>query len=184
MSDWKKVPPDLATRFDAALPAAADVQRRQMFGCPCAFVNGNMFAGLHEDRLIVRLPDEAATRPCVIMGRTMKQYALFPNAVELAPTQFAQWVARGYAFTRALPPKVAKPAKAARAAAKAAKPTRPAAKPSLAAKAMKAAGAARTANAAKPAKGVAAKRAPAVKAKPQAKTKATGKATKKRLKES
>ncbi len=112
MTDWKKVPPELAARFLAALPDAANVERRQMFGCPCAFVNGNMFAGLHEDRLIVRLPDEAAQRPCVIMGRTMKQYALFPDAVRLTPTAMAQWVQRGHAFTSTLPAKVKKAAKA------------------------------------------------------------------------
>lgn len=45
--------------FAAALPQAADGGRRQVFGCPAAFVNGHLFAGLHEDRLTVRLPDEA-----------------------------------------------------------------------------------------------------------------------------
>jgi TfoX/Sxy family transcriptional regulator of competence genes len=144
MNAWMKVPPELATRFDAALPAAADVQRRQMFGCPCAFVNGNMFAGLHEDRLIVRLPDEAPRRPCVILGRTMKQYALFPDPLSLAPHALAQWVRRGYEYTRALPPKAPKAAKT-RAPAKVAK----AVKPSLAAKAMKAAGDAKAAPTAK-----------------------------------
>ena len=119
MTDWEKVTPELATRFLAALPDAANVERRQMFGCPCAFVNGNMFAGLHEDRLIVRLPEEAALRPCVIMGRTMKQYALFPDAAQLTPKAMAQWIRRGHAFTSTLPAKVkkvataAKPAKAA-----------------------------------------------------------------------
>ena len=54
VSAWKKVPAELARRFEAALPEAEGVERRQMFGCPCAFVNGNMFAGLHEDRLILR----------------------------------------------------------------------------------------------------------------------------------
>jgi TfoX/Sxy family transcriptional regulator of competence genes len=133
MDDWKKVPPELATRFLAALPGQADVERRQMFGCPCAFVNGNMFAGLHEDRLIVRLPDEAAQRPCVIMGRTMKQYALFADARKLTPKTMAQWIQRGYAFTQALPAKVKK-------APKVAKPAAPAkvAKPSPMVKAMKA----------------------------------------------
>ncbi len=33
---------------------AASTRRR-----PAAFVNGNLFAGLHEDRLMVRLPAEA-----------------------------------------------------------------------------------------------------------------------------
>jgi len=49
MTTWKKVPAELAAAFDAALPPAVDVERRKMFGCPTAFVNGNLFAGLHED---------------------------------------------------------------------------------------------------------------------------------------
>jgi TfoX/Sxy family transcriptional regulator of competence genes len=124
MNDWKKVPPELITRFDAALPQAADVQRRQMFGCPCAFVNGNMFAGLHEDRLMVRVPDEAAAHPAVIMGRTMKEYALLADAVGLSAKAMAGWIERGYRYTRGLPPKAVRAAKAAKAP-KAAKPTAP-----------------------------------------------------------
>jgi hypothetical protein len=46
MNTWKKVFEELATRFDATLPKAADVERRKMFGCPAAFVTGNLFAGL------------------------------------------------------------------------------------------------------------------------------------------
>lgn len=57
MTTWKKVPGELAEKFLAALPDDPRVDRWEMFGCPCAFVEGNMFAGLHEDRLIVRLPN-------------------------------------------------------------------------------------------------------------------------------
>ncbi len=106
MSTWKKVPDELARRFDAALPAADGVERRQMFGCPCAFVNGNMFAGLHEDRLILRIPDEAASRPCVILGRTMKQYAAIDHALKLDARALSQWIERAWLHTRELPPKV------------------------------------------------------------------------------
>lgn len=114
MTAWKKVPPALARSFDAALPKARNVERRRMFGCPCAFVNGNMFAGLHEDRLIVRTADLAARRPCVIMGRTMKQYAMIEDALALAPRAMARWIRLGYAFARALPPKAARTKRAAR----------------------------------------------------------------------
>lgn len=117
MNDWKKVPAELVTRFDAALPQAADVQRRQMFGCPCAFVNGNMFAGLHEDRLMVRVPDEVASHPAVIMGRTMKEYALLTDAVGLSANAMSGWIERGYRYTRALPAKAAKTAKSSKPAA-------------------------------------------------------------------
>jgi TfoX/Sxy family transcriptional regulator of competence genes len=116
MTTWKKVPADLAAMFDAALPPAVDVERRKMFGCPAAFVNGNLFAGLHEDRLMIRLPSEAANRPCVLMGRTMREYALFADALEMAPREMAAWIRRAYDFTRAMPPKPRKPAPARRKA--------------------------------------------------------------------
>jgi TfoX/Sxy family transcriptional regulator of competence genes len=108
MSQWNPVPAALAEAFLAALPAEQAVQRRQMFGCPCAFVNGQMFAGLHSDRLIVRVPAEATARPCVIMGRTMREYALFETALELPPAQMAAWIRRGYDYALTLPPKAKK----------------------------------------------------------------------------
>jgi TfoX/Sxy family transcriptional regulator of competence genes len=114
MNDWKKVSAELTRRFLAALPNDPRVERRQMFGCPCAFVHGNMFAGLHEDRLIVRIPDEAMHRPCVIMGRTMKQYAAFDDAPSLSDASLAQWIARALVHAAALPAKVKKPRSAAK----------------------------------------------------------------------
>jgi hypothetical protein len=69
-----------------------------------------MFAGMHEDRLIARVPEEAAGHPCVIMGRTMKQYALLDDPIDLTPEAMARWIARAYAFALTLPPKEAKPA--------------------------------------------------------------------------
>lgn len=118
MATWKKVPAERATRFDAALPVLADVERRKMFGCPAAFVNGNLFAGLHVDRLMVRLPARAKERPCVLVGRTMKEYAQFADALEMADRDLANWVAQAYAFTRAMSAKVSKAPQAAKAAPK------------------------------------------------------------------
>ncbi len=115
MSTWQRVPPALAALFDVCLPHSADVERRKMFGGPCAFVNGNMFAGLHEDRLLVRLPDEAAQRPCVILGKVMKQYALIENALDLSEQEVTDWIARGYRFGQGLPPKAKKAKKAGKA---------------------------------------------------------------------
>jgi TfoX/Sxy family transcriptional regulator of competence genes len=37
------------------------VERRSMFGCPVAFVNGNMFTGVHNDEVSVRLSDADRT---------------------------------------------------------------------------------------------------------------------------
>lgn len=56
MTTSKKVPAELAARPDGVLPVMADVEERKRFGCPAAFVSGNLFAGLHEDLPMLRLP--------------------------------------------------------------------------------------------------------------------------------
>ncbi len=55
---WKKSSEGLKAIFNTALPADPRVKRRQMFGYPSALVNGHLFTGLHEERMVVRL-DEA-----------------------------------------------------------------------------------------------------------------------------
>jgi TfoX/Sxy family transcriptional regulator of competence genes len=122
---WKQVPAALAAAFDAALPASPLVQRRQMFGCPCVFVNGHMFAGLHEERLIVRLPEEAPRRPFVVMGRTMKEYAAFEDALDLGEAELARWIDAAFRRTALLPPKAKKAARKAARRTAAPKPAGP-----------------------------------------------------------
>jgi len=105
MATWKKSDPALVERFLASLPVTQGVQRKQMFGYPCAFINGNMFAGLHEQRLIVRLPAQAASRPFEVMGKVMKEYAAIEDALDCPPAQFREWIAAALAHTMTLPPK-------------------------------------------------------------------------------
>ena len=102
MTKWRRSPAELVRRFDSALPTGPNIERRQMFGYPCGFVNGNMFAGLHEDRLVVRAPKEAERYPCVILGRTLKQYALLENANDLSDESLGDWINRGYQFAKKL----------------------------------------------------------------------------------
>ena len=49
---WKPAPPDLVSLFDRVVPADPAVERRKMFGYPCAFVGGNMVCGLYQDGVI------------------------------------------------------------------------------------------------------------------------------------
>ena len=110
---WKKVAPALVALFDASLPHASDVERRQMFGCPCAFVNRNMFTGLHETRLIVRLPEaerarliaEAGAKPFVVMGRTMREYVAIEDAIGRKPADVANYMTCALNYARTLPAK-------------------------------------------------------------------------------
>lgn len=52
---WRKAPPALVALFDDCIPMASAIERRQLFGYPAAFVNGHLFAGLHQERMILRL---------------------------------------------------------------------------------------------------------------------------------
>ncbi len=114
MTAWTKVSADLADAFDMALPKSPLVERRRMFGCPCAFVNGQMFAAVHQERLMVRLAEEAPQRPCLMTGRTMKDYAAFDGALDLDADEMRAWIARGFAYTQTLPPKTPKASRPAK----------------------------------------------------------------------
>lgn len=87
MATFKKAVPELVAAFERTLPVDPRVERKAMFGCPCAFVNGNMFAGVYMDSVIVRLPEEgraAAARDGFANawapgGKPMREYVAFPE---------------------------------------------------------------------------------------------------------
>lgn len=110
MATWKKSPPELIAAFDTALAAQPQAERRQMFGYPCAFVNGRMAVGLHEDRVIARVPAEAERHPCIILGRRMKEYAAVGFDDVMAEGAMARWVRRAVEHTATMPPKATRPA--------------------------------------------------------------------------
>ncbi|HVL55007.1 MAG TPA: TfoX/Sxy family protein [Burkholderiaceae bacterium] len=111
---WIRPAAELVSRFDRWLPQSVGIDRRQMFGCPCAFVNGNMFAGVHEHNLIVRLPQDRRERllaardaqPFQAMGRTMREYVAISDPLDRPPDQIERLIADAYAFASGLPPKV------------------------------------------------------------------------------
>jgi TfoX/Sxy family transcriptional regulator of competence genes len=118
---WKKSPPELVERFNAALPIDDRVERRTMFGYPCAFAGGNMFGGLHEYRCFVRLGevqrrrllDLPGTSPFEpIAGRRMTEYVAMPDSFSRA--DLAKWLALGLRYAASLPPKPRQPRRARR----------------------------------------------------------------------
>lgn len=56
----EKPTPEIIQRFEGLLPDDPRVERRAMFGMPCAFVHGQMFLGTFEDTLVVRVGAERA----------------------------------------------------------------------------------------------------------------------------
>ena len=106
--------------FSKLVPDEPTVTMRPMFGNLAAFVNGNMFSGLFGEDLFVRLPDDQ-TAPIrkqggrdfePVPGHAMKGYVMVPANWSAKPATTKGWIASALAFTRAMPPKAAKPKKA------------------------------------------------------------------------
>jgi hypothetical protein len=55
---WEKSPAALVDLFEKLAPKDAQVEQKKMFGWPCCFVNGNLFAGLHKQSMIFRLAEQ------------------------------------------------------------------------------------------------------------------------------
>jgi TfoX/Sxy family transcriptional regulator of competence genes len=115
---WRKSPPELIAAFDAALPADRRVQRRKMFGYPCAFTGGNMFTGLHQESCIVRLPETERARLlrepgasifAPMPGRQMKEYVALPPAVVEDGEALRGWMTIALDYASALPAKGPRP---------------------------------------------------------------------------
>jgi TfoX/Sxy family transcriptional regulator of competence genes len=113
---WKKSPPDLAERFEAAVAGIEGLEVRKMFGYPAGFVGGNMTTGLHQDSWIVRLDEEDRAERLAegwstfepMPGRAMREYVALPPVVAADPDQARAWVERAADYVRTLPQKVPK----------------------------------------------------------------------------
>ena len=137
---WKKSPPELVALFESMVPDDPQVERKQMFGYPCFFVNSNLAVGLHQDDMILRLSDEARARFLKIVGghlfeptpgRVMREYVVVPKGLRQNPEILRKWVAESVAYARAVTPKAAKPsvAQPVRQTFRPAKGGKPGAKP-------------------------------------------------------
>ncbi|MGA8207534.1 MAG: TfoX/Sxy family protein [Candidatus Dormiibacterota bacterium] len=125
MPSFEKSPPDLVRRFDEIAELLPQARRRQMFGYPACFVNGNLFMGIHQDRCFLRLgeTDRASFVSSFgarlfepMPGRPMREYVVVPPEL-LGSPEAEKWARRALAFAWTLPPKLAATAK---------KPPRPA----------------------------------------------------------
>jgi TfoX/Sxy family transcriptional regulator of competence genes len=112
--DWTKSSARLVELFDQLAPREPDVERRQMFGWPCCFVNGHLFAGLHKESMIFRLPEAqrhaalgkpGAAHFALMPGRQMKEYVAAAGPLLDDRATLVDWIASALAYTRQLPPK-------------------------------------------------------------------------------
>jgi TfoX/Sxy family transcriptional regulator of competence genes len=114
---WRKSPAELIASFEAVLPADPRVEPRKMFGYPCAFVGGNMFIGLHQENMVLRLSEgdrekylaqPGATIFEPMPGRAMREYVVATPALLADRAALARWVGRAFSYAASLPVKAKK----------------------------------------------------------------------------
>ncbi|MFC2122848.1 TfoX/Sxy family protein [Bacteroidota bacterium] len=111
---WKKASAELINLLEESM-VNFRCDRKMMFGSPTFFVNNNMFAGVHQDTIIMRLPeqdrqemqsryDEAAPfEP--MAGHIMKEYIALPESLSGNNDILQEWLNRSYEYALSLPPK-------------------------------------------------------------------------------
>jgi TfoX/Sxy family transcriptional regulator of competence genes len=93
-----------------------------MFGYPAAFVNGNMFAGVHQTNVVVRLSEQGRAEAIAggarqfepMPGRPMREYVVIPPSQLDDRAQLSQWLDQAFRFAAAMPVKEPQPRKAKR----------------------------------------------------------------------
>jgi TfoX/Sxy family transcriptional regulator of competence genes len=92
-------------------------QRKMMFGAPCYFVNGNMFAGVFSDKLFARFSEHDRAilvenglgdvfEP--VPGKAMREYRTLTKGVMDDRRSLDDWLGRSYAYVSNLKSKEGK----------------------------------------------------------------------------
>ncbi len=117
MKKWKPAPREAVKAFETATTGLAGAEPKKMFGYSCAFTKGNMFTGLHEAGMVLRLPEGErveflqlkGAKPFEPMpGRVMREYVVVPGVLLNSPDQLRTWVEKSLAYVSSLPAKAKK----------------------------------------------------------------------------
>src|ERR1700676_5226618 len=110
---WRKSPQELIDLFVSVMPGPPAVQRK-MFGYPAGFINGNMFMGLFQDDMILRLPEalreeflkkDGAKIFEPMPGRPMREYVAVPPRLLVNPKELVRWILEAREYGASLKPK-------------------------------------------------------------------------------
>jgi TfoX/Sxy family transcriptional regulator of competence genes len=118
--EWKKAPAELV-EFITNKMKNKNCDYKKMFGYPAYFLNGNMFVGVHGDKLFLRLsdPDIAdLTKKCKevtsfepMPGRPMNGYIVLPKNIYSDDNLFNELLQKSEHYVSSLPAKKPKKAK-------------------------------------------------------------------------
>jgi TfoX/Sxy family transcriptional regulator of competence genes len=110
---WRKSPPKLVNLFQNVMPGKPAVQRK-MFGYPAGFVNGNMFMGVFQEEMILRLSEQDREELLKVNsarifepmpGHPMREYVAVPPAMLGNRKVLLSWVSRALHYGSSLKPK-------------------------------------------------------------------------------
>ena len=111
---WHPASAEMIKRFEQVMAPFPQVQRRKMFGFPCAFLMGQMVAGLFQDDLFLRLGEEDRKTFLTLEGarlfepvpsRPMREYVLAPPQLLDCEKALQEWLEKSLAYVLTLPPK-------------------------------------------------------------------------------
>jgi len=108
---WKKPNEELSKFLDERI-STFDVKKKKMFGCPVYFANDNMLAGVFENDIFIRLPEQDRQKiisendevmPFEPMkGRVMKEYLVLPDSLYNDPEKFHELLRSSYNYVSSL----------------------------------------------------------------------------------
>jgi len=139
---WRKSDAALSALFGASIPPDPRIEKRAMFGCPAALVDGKLFGCVHQESFVLKFSeqDRAALRDEFdahgyefTSGRGIRDFVAMPDDILSDRDALRDWIARSIAYVAAKPKKSSRPRsdaqKAARDAAPAAGVKKTAARP-------------------------------------------------------
>jgi TfoX/Sxy family transcriptional regulator of competence genes len=109
---WQKSPQELVDLMTERMKGVR-CDYRKMFGYLAYFIDGNMFTGLFEEQVFLRLSNKDQSKFTEeysnakhfepVEGRKMKNYIVVPKEVYSSEEAFKHWLARSLEYTRTLP---------------------------------------------------------------------------------
>ncbi|MDP6358082.1 MAG: TfoX/Sxy family protein [Planctomycetota bacterium] len=103
----------LAESIRSVLHQKKGITERKMFGGIAFMLNGNMFCGIVDDKLMLRLGnagveealEQPHTRPMDFTGRVMKSMLYVDPEVIVSDADVESWVVKAVDFAATFPPK-------------------------------------------------------------------------------
>ena len=122
MEKWRKPDEALVKLLDdtvSGIEFDTPVEYKPMFGCPAYFTGGNLFAGVWQETVMLRLDEDGRAEVTALggrpfepaPGRPMKEYVALPPAIVADADATRAWVRRAAEYAASLPPKQKKPRK-------------------------------------------------------------------------